>query len=452
MDERDVKIAALSSEIEFLRAEIAELKRRLGLTSGNSSKPPSSDGLKRKPAPQSLREAGKAKSGGQAGHSGKTLEFLAAADRTEEHDASLCVCGADLRGVAAEERFERRQVWDIAKPVVQVTEHRLYTKICLHCRESVKAAAPTRTPAGISYGPNIQAWAVYLQHGQLLPEDRLAQVFRDMFGLGIRPATLVSYGEKLAKNLASWWEGTRAAIAAAAVKHSDETGFRIGGKTAWLHVLSTETATVYKPVAKRGDIFTGLEGTVVHDHFKPYYGLKNVTHALCNAHHLRELQACIDDKEEWAVRMKRHLLRLSRLVKNPVSAHTKARFVRLYDAIVARGLAWHEAQTPFTKTAQKRGRIAKRPGHNLLLRLRDFKDDVLRCLFDPAVPFTNNQAERDIRMMKVKQKISGGFRTLQGAETFATIRSYLATTQKQGANLLDAIAAALNAQPPPVTP
>jgi transposase len=397
-----------------------------------------------------LRETTGKKSGGQVGHAGKTLAFRADADGIIDHHPAACVCGADLSSVAAEESYERRQVWDIPQPAIEVTEHRLHRKICAHCQTIIKAEVPENVPCGVSYGANIQAWAVYLQHGQLLPEDRLSEVFRDIFGLAIRPATLVSYGEKLAKTLLPWWENTQTALAAAPVKHLDETGFRIGGKTAWLHVLSSENATVYKPEPKRGTIFTALTGTVVHDHFKPYYGLKNVHHALCNAHHLRELNACIDDKEPWAEQMKRYLLLLSRLVKKPLSQHTKNRLLRLYDAIIAMGLAYHENLPPFCKTAPKRGKTAKRRGHNLLIRLRDFKDDVLRSLLDPAVPFTNNQAERDIRMMKVKQKISGGFRSMSGAQTFATIRSLLSTTRKQDGNLLHAIANALSAQPPPV--
>jgi transposase len=452
MDERDEKIAAQAAEIEFLRAEIAELKRRLGLNSGNSSKPPSSDGLGKKPSPVSLRRLGQKPSGGQVGHGGKTLEFRAESevDVIEEHYPQGCLCGMDLGAVLPEAGFERRQVWDIPMPKVQVTEHQLYRKICPHCGVCSKAASPDAVPPGVSYGGNIQGWAVYLQHGQFIPEDRLAGVFGDIFGLKIRPATLVSYGEKLAGMLGNWWESTRAAIADAPVKHADETGFRIGGKTSWLHVLSTEKATVYRPSAKRGEIFTGLSGTVVHDHFKPYYALEKVTHALCNAHHLRELNACIEAKEPWAARMHRHLLLLSRLVKNPVSAHTKARFVQVYDAILQRGFAYHEALPPFCKTAPKRGRTAKHPSHNLLIRLRDFKEDVLRCLFDEAVPFTNNLAERDIRMMKVKQKISGGFRSMHGAHTFAILRSFLSTARKQNHNLLTAITAALGAQPPPI--
>jgi transposase len=175
MDERDVKIAEQAKRIAFLEAEIAELKRRLGMDSGNSSKPPSSDGLKKRPAPRSLRETTGKKSGGQVGHAGKTLAFRADADGIIDHHPAACVCGADLSSVAAEESYERRQVWDIPQPAIEVTEHRLHRKICAHCQTIIKAEVPENVPCGVSYGANIQAWAVYLQHGQLLPEDRLSE-------------------------------------------------------------------------------------------------------------------------------------------------------------------------------------------------------------------------------------------------------------------------------------
>jgi transposase len=199
---------------------------------------------------------------------------------------------------------------------------------------------------------------------------------------------------------------------------------------------------------KRGALSTTLQGgVIVHDHFKPYFTLKGVAHALCNAHHLRELKALIDiEKEPWATKMSWLLLTAVRAVRsavgqgrNVLAERTSRRIVTVYDAIVRRGLAFHEQQPALGRRPGARGRTARRPGHNLLVRLRDFKTEVLRFLFDFAVPFTNNQAEQDIRMMKVKMKISGGFRTKAGAETFATLRSVLSTARKRGWNLLKAL-------------
>jgi transposase len=366
------------------------------------------------------------------------------------HYPETCQCGADLSTVINESHTEKRQVFDMPQPIIAVTEHHLHRKICPHCKAVNKATAPHSAPAPISYGENIKAFAVYLHHGQLLPEDRLGGLFKDIFGLELCPQTLVSCGVRLAEKLEPWYDDLQGQMNKAAVRHADETGFRIDGKTAWLHSLSTALATLYRPDTKRGAIPSGLKGGVlVHDHFKPYFTLTDVDHALCGAHLLRELKALWQEKEQWAWLMYRHLQRLSRLVKRPVSKHTQTRFVQFYRAIVQRGLAFHEAQPPFA-LKPKTGKTAKRTGHNLLIRLRDFEGDVLRCLFDPSVPFSNNLAERDIRMMKVKQKISGGFRSMHGAQTFATIRSLLSTATKQNLNPLQTIKNAFAGQPPPI--
>jgi transposase len=232
-------------------------------------------------------------------------------------------------------------------------------------------------------------------------------------------------------------ETIRDHVAGAPVKHMDETGFRIGGKTQWLHVACTALPTFYRVCAKRGSLLSdivGVVGVVVHDHWKPYYTMQGVLHALCNAHHLRELKALVEiEKEDWARKMQRllrracHAANLARERDAPLRPRLVECFERRYDAIVAEGLAFHEAQPPLAKKSagKRRGRTPRRTGHNLLLRFETRKADTLRFLHDPAAPFTNNQAERDGRMMKLRQKISGGFRSLEGASDFATIRSFL---------------------------
>lgn len=214
----------------------------------------------------------------------------------------------------------------------------------------------------------------------------------------------------------------------------DETGFRIGAKTQWLHIASTLLLTFYRMSSKRGSLLSGVSGIVVHDHWKPYYTLEGVLHALCNAHHLRELQALVEiEKEEWASKMQRllrlacHATHLARDADKLVKPRLAALIERRYAAILAEG------------QAKRRGRAPHRVGHNLLFRLRDRRADVLRFLYDPTVPFTNNLAEQDGRMMKVKQKISGGFRSDEGAEDFGIIRTMLSTARKQGWNLLQAL-------------
>ena len=229
----------------------------------------------------------------------------------------------------------------------------------------------------------------------------------------------------------------------------DETGFRIGGETQWLHIASTLLMTFYRTSSRRGSLLSGVSGIVVHDHWKPYYTLEGVLHALCNAHHLRELQALVEiEKEGWALKMQRllrracHATNLARGADVPLTPSLIALIDRRYDAILAEGFAYHEAQAPLIPAAEKasrRGRPPRRVGHNLLLRLRDRKPDVLRFLTDPSVPFTNNLAEQDGRMMKLRQKISGGFRSLAGAMDFATIRTLISAARKQGWDLLAAL-------------
>jgi transposase len=236
------------------------------------------------------------------------------------------------------------------------------------------------------------------------------------------------------------------------VKNLDESGYRMGGKTCWLHVMSNGTMTHYSPKAKRGDIPTGVQNTVVHDHFKPYLKMDGVDHAFCNAHHLRELKSLMDnEKELWARHMFFFLRLLSHISKEVLSEAKLIKINRIYDDLVSKGLLYHESLPQLIQTG-KRGRLKRRDGHNLLLRFQNYKDGVLRFLNHPEIPFTNNQAEQDIRMMKVKQKISGGFRTEEGAKTFCNIRGFLSTCRKQGNNLLESIRNTLLGSPPNLIP
>ena len=280
----------------------------------------------------------------------------------------------------------------------------------------------------------------------------------DLFGVGIVAATIARISRSCAARLQEFVAIVRDRVATAAVKHMDETGFRVGGKTQWLHIGSTALLTFYRICHKRGSLLANVVGTVVHDHWKPYYTLPGVRHALCNAHHLRELKALIEiEKEDWARRMQQLLRRACHAAnlareRGGALATLKPRLAeqleRRYDAIVAEGLAYHEAQgalaAPLAHATSKdadppRGRIKRRIGHNLLLRLRDRKPDTLRFLRDAAVPFTNNQGERDGRMMKVKMKISGGFRCQDGAADFACIRPFISTAKKHGWNVIHAL-------------
>ena len=441
--------AAQRSRIAQLEARVAELERQLGLNSGNSGKPPSSDGLKKKPVRvSSLRERSGKKPGGQRGHPGETLRQSETVDAAINHFPKACAgCGEALSEAMATEHIVR-QVFDLPDPQpLIVTEHRAHSCRCAACGTQTRADFPPDVKAPVQYGARIAGIVVYLLHGQFLPEKRLAALMADLFGVQLSTATIAAMSQNCAARFESFATAIYARIAAAAVKHLDETGLRIGGETQWLHIAATVLLTFYRIASKRGAMPENLTGIALHDHWKPYYTLEGIRHALCNAHHLRELKALIElDEEPWAKDMSDLLVEANEAVKKAreagetsLSPAAVEGFVARYWQTVRAGLAFHRAMPPLERRA--RGRTKRRPGHNLLERLKKYKDDVLRFLYDFTVPFTNNLAEQALRMMKVKMKISGAFRTFKGAADFAALRSVVATARKQGWNILQALTA-----------
>jgi transposase len=447
------RLAAVEAESAARKERIDELERRLGLNSSNSSKPPASDGLKkptRVARVRSLRERSGKKSGGQKGHRGETLRPVENPDVIVNHYPKTCTqCKASVPAEAST-AYRSRQVVDIPEPKVVVTEHRAHGCACPKCDAVTWAAFPDDVKAPVQYGARICAFVVYLLNYQLLPEDRLAELLSDLFGLKIVPATIARMSAVCARRFQCFADAVRNRVATARVKHMDETGFRIGGRTQWLHIFSTALLTFYRVASKRGSLLSGVTGIVVHDHWRPYYTMKGVLHALCNAHHLRELKALVEiEKEDWARKMQGLLRRACHAVNLAKQRGERLKpplielFDRSYDRILKEGFSFHEAQPPLVRAGdrKRRGRQRRRVGHNLLLRLSTRREDVLRFLTDPDVPFTNNQAERDGRMMKVKQKISGGFRSQEGANIFVTIRSVISTAKKQSWNVLETLSA-----------
>jgi transposase len=446
-------IASLKGQIAALQAEVADLRRQLGQDSSNSSKPPSSDGLKKKPRiAGSLRgRSGKA-SGGQKGHRGGTLRQVADPDHVVRRAASACChCGSRLEPKSAI-GVEKRQVFDLPERPLVVTEHQASIYRCAHCRGETKAAFPEEVVSPTQYGERIRAAAIYLNIQQLIPEDRTAQALSDLFGAPlICPASIVAWVRKKGEDLRQVYARIGERVAEVKVRHLDETGFRIAGKLQWLHTTSSLAFTFYRADEKRGAIPQDLQGgVVVHDHFLPYRRLDTVDHAFCNAHILRELRSLIEfDKEPWAEAMRDMLLEANLAVNKAREADATAlapdeltAFVERYWAAIRLGLAFHRELPKLETKANPRGRTKQRPGHNLLERLKTFKTETLRFLTDFDVPFTNNLAEQDLRMMKVKMKISGSFRTLDGAQIFARLRSVVSTARKQGCNILQTLAAA----------
>lgn len=432
-------IENLRQENALLRARLAELERRLGLDSSNSSKPPSSDGLKKPSRTGSLREKSGKNSGGQRGHKGETLRQTSAPDRVIDHYPTGCEQCGGTGGASLS--HQKRQVVDLPEPQgLTVTEHRAHTCGCTNCGAHIQAGFPDDVAAPVQYGPRLTAQIVYLRNCQFIPEDRLAELLKDLYGIDISTATIAAMEQRKAEELAPVAQAIAGRVKQAPVKHMDETGYRVSGTTQWLHVAATVLFTFYRTSAKRGALLAGVIGTIVHDHWKPYFTMDGVLHALCNAHHLRELKALMEiEKEAWAFAMYRflrqacHAANIASRKELTLEPRFLAWMQARYGRIVAQGLAFHEAQPPPSeKKGKRRGPQRRRTGHNLLLRLQNRKDDVLRFLTDPGVPFTNNQAEQDLRMMKVRQKISGCFRTTTGAENFAALRSVLSTARKQG--------------------
>ena len=452
MDKRDQlieellkKIAELERTIELQAARIEALEKRLQKNSRNSSKPPSSDGLSKPPRTGSLRDKGKNTRGGQPGHKGETLKQVAHPDKTEVHALTHCPdCGLSLAEQGVLE-LEKRQVFDIPPPRIEVTEHQVEIKFCACCKKNMKGSFPVGVSAPTQYGTVIRSWSVYYQNQHFIPEARLQQLFLDMYGVSLSSASFSNYNEIAFQGLSDFEGSTLSLAQTAPVKHLDETGFRVGGKTQWMHTLSTETLTYYHVSPKRKSLLSSLKGIVVHDHWKPYFQLEGVRHGLCNQHHLRELKALTEhDKEPWASKMSR-FLRLALRYRHwyegcHIPPHRLRQFRQIYARIIKDGLAWHESLSPLPEQ-KTRGRPKRRPGHNLLLRLKNYDEDVLRFLHDPKVPFTNNEAERDLRMVKCKQKVSGGFRSEHGAEQFARIRGFINTARKQNWNILQSIQA-----------
>src|SRR5271169_1325909 len=344
-------IAAQAAEIAALKAHIAELERRLGLNSSNSGKPPSSDGLKKPRRVSSLREPSGKKTGGQKGHPGETRCQVANPDTTIDHYPPACAgCGKPLAAATATGHVAR-QVFDLPEPTLIVTEHRAHACHCAACGTQTRAAFPEGVSAPVQYGERIAAFVLYLLHYQLLPEKRLATLMADLFGVKLVTATIARISQDCAEGFQRFADALRDQVAAAPVKHMDETGFRIGGKTQWLHIASTVWLTFYRTAAKRGSLLANVTGIVVHDHWKPYYTMTGVLHALCNAHHLRELKALVEiEKEDWAGKMQRllrracHATNLARGRGVPLKSGLIALFERCYDAILTEGMAFHEAQ------------------------------------------------------------------------------------------------------------
>lgn len=459
--EQAATVRRLESEIVELRSEVAELKRRLAQNSRNSSRPPSSDGLAKPPAPKSLRRPSGRKPGGQPGHDGDTLAMVADPDQTVVHLPACCAgCGAGLQS-APVETVEVRQVFDLPEIRLWVTEHRSERRRCSGCGHQTAAGFPDGVTAPAQYGPRVMALGLYLTCGQHLPYQRTATLLSDWLDAPLSTGTLHSFIERAAGDLDAFLDTVHDQLIASPLVHFDETGARVAGRTRWLHCASSEQLTFYAVHDRRGTegidhcgVMPAYRGIAVHDGWPQYRSYGQVTHALCNAHHLRELLSVIEtdaQEQSWAVDADRFLRRLHDKVDAAktaglpcLPASSLAGYRRAWGRIIALG---HRQNPPPTQRTGRRGPIGRTPAANLLRRLDEHRDDVLRFAHDFQVPFDNNLAERDIRMIKIQQKISGSWRTTTGADRFLAIRAYISTARKQGQTLLDVLTRLADRQP-----
>jgi len=444
-------VTAQQEQIVALSARVKDLEDQAKTTSRTSSKPPSSDGYQR--PPRSLRQRSGKTVGGQPGHAGSALSMVAEPDRVIVHSPATCAgCQAALDGVAAT-GYVRRQVRDLPPLRLEVSEHRAEEKMCLRCRHTTTGAFPADVTTTVQYGAGIKALAVYLLTYHLLPYDRTSGLLRDVFGHAPAKGTLQTAVETCAEGLVGVEEQIKDALRQADVLHNDETGVRVHGQLAWVPVTSTPRLTHYAAHPKRGSdamtdsgILPAFAGVSVHDGLRAYrqYGC---AHALCNAHHLRELTAIEEhDKQPWATHMKELLGEIKAQVDTAraqgatrLDAAVGAAFVARYQTIIAAGYAANPLPPEPDTGPKKRGRRKQTKARNLLDRLHADQAEVLTFMTDWRVPFDNNQAERDLRMIKVQQKVSGCFRSPSGPVAFCRLRGYLSTLKKQGEAVLPAL-------------
>ena len=451
--------AEYRSKIAVLEQRVSDLERSNKLNNSNSSKPPSSDGLsketveKNQKRTNSLREKSDRKPGGQPGHAGTTLNQVDNPDQIVEHIPNQCPgCSATL-SKSDVVKFSARQVFDIPEPSpLIVTEHRGYTCQCKGCGAEVPANFPDGVNARIQYGDNLASVSAYMYVTQCLPVHRLAMFLLDCYGIKLSSGTVANLIARKAEQFRGPSDSVYDILLSGKipVKHLDETDFRVEGRLEWVHILCSRLLSHLRLGERRGDIPRDLEGTVIHDCLSSYFTMENVRHGVCNQHLIRELTAAHEiDGEPWAAEMRAILYEARDLAEaarnagqNAVDPVAIAKIERLYEACWRKANKYHEGLPPLPRLSKSNsGPKKKRKGHNLALRFQKYKDMVLLFLHDLSVPFTNNEAEQDLRMPRVRENVSGCFRTKKGMKNYCVLRTVTETGRKQGRGALETLRA-----------
>lgn len=456
IEEQNRTISERRGENAQLKAYIAELEARLNENSRNSNRPPSMDGFRR---PGSQRKRGERPPGGQNGHEGHTLDWVATSDEVRVHRVSVCEeCGTSLEEVEPS-KVERRQVHDIPALKVMVVEHQAEEKTCPCCGRRNRAPFPPEVRYPVQYGQNLKSLMVYLSIYQLIPYERICDLFTDLFNRSLSKATLVKAVSECSQELTGFEEDVRDLLVNSPVLHVDETGMRVCGIRQWLHVASTEILTWYGHHRKRGSramddmqILPRFRGTMVHDFWSPYFRYPS-RHALCNAHLLRELKGISENYHQtWSGMMYDLIQEIKESVDefqdkaNSLPTREISIFTERYRQIVNVGRE-ENSQPSCTEVKRGRGRKKQSRAKNLLDRCTKFEREILSFMHDFSIPFSNNQAERDIRMMKLQQKVSDTFRSEEGARSFCRVRGYISTVRKNHQPVLPSLVGAFRGDP-----
>lgn len=453
LNDLEGKHASLQIECDLLKKENTELKekvksyeKRLNLNSQNSHLPSSKDSAKTKSEKKTRRTSSGNKVGGQKDHEGSTLQKYEEVDEIVECTQDECSCGCSLKGVEGI-IGESRQVFDIPPVYFTVTEFQRIDKQCPQCKQTVKGVFPLHVGASTQYGPNIQSLAVGLNTEYKIPYAKVSELIKQFCGLRINTSTLCSMGKRCSTLLEETENEIKDYLFSQDLLHADETGLLVNTQTYWMHVLSNANATFLKVHAKRGsDSFEnelyGYMGHLLHDFYGSYFKLEKAKHNTCGCHIERECEALIEDKSRWAIKMKSLLLELFHNeyeFNNSKKSVIYAKFTR----IINEGMR----EEPRPLRTGKRGKEKRSKGLNLLLRLKNKRDEVLEFAFNPDIPFTNNQAERDLRHCKIKLKVSGCFRSLEGAQAYARIIAFISTLRKNSINIFEELTRLFSFEP-----